>query len=241
MCQKFTFIYALILSLLPFVAYGEEGSTSEGYRSLVSDDEISCEQANEGLNDVDLTRDEYIYYYTRAQQCLADDFNTTMEDGGFPDRRYVVSGVHTPEGASEPVYYFGILEIEDITKMAEICNEVATLAGTVEGFDPGVTQLFSGVTCGSYAKALVEEDPLIFFAPNILPGLNLLEGNKITRGLATDIHEAASHLLNEAAEEVADAAEDVVDRTKEGEVGVEDVIAPVVTAPVKIFCGIFGC
>ncbi|WP_179381734.1 hypothetical protein [Jannaschia marina] len=195
---------------------------------LKGPDDISCKEALDIIGNTNSSFVDYEYATIKREACQTEEYNKRAEEAGSKKRRIVITTIDPSASQDEQKYFFDTLEIEDVSRAYELCDKVVTLGGASEIDFTGLIEAFSGVTCGSFAKAALEDDPLLIVAPMILPGLNLLESNKITRGLAKDVHEAASHIITEIGEEVAEASENLFD----DDLDAVDLVAPIVTTPI---------
>lgn len=222
----------LMVSITPIASFASVETASptpaSEYVLLEGPDDISCEEARDIIGDTNSSFVDYEYAMIKREACQTKEYNKRAEKAGSKKRRITITTIDPSAGQDEQKYFFDTLEIEDVSRAYELCDKVVTLGAADEIDFTGLVEAFSGVTCGSFAKAALEDDPLLIVAPMVLPGLNLLENNKITRGLAKDIHEAASHIITEVGEEVAEVGEELLD----DDLDLGDLMAPVVTVPI---------
>ena len=166
-----------------------------------------------------------------SAKCLAEKHNSENQD----DPVVVIVGKDQNNQANvSSKIFFDIIHVKDATHMAEACAYASAAAGLFVDELAGAVGEYS---CGAYLEAAVNDDPMLIFAPMMIPGEKLTVRVLDYIGLGDDYLKAVEKAKKPLAKSIEKGKEIVKKETKnikEGKISPADVLAPTVTIPLKL-------
>lgn len=209
------------------------------------DSKIKCDEVHKIIQSPEFSKKtdlEKLELSLVSAKCFAEKHNKENKD----DPVVVVVGKDQNNQANvSSKIFFDIIHVKDAKHIAEACAYAAKAGGLATKTMPGTEILIGAVgeySCGSFLEAAINDDPMLIFAPMMIPGEKVTIQVLSYIGLGDDYQKAvekAKKPLAKITKKTKKVVKKEAENVEKGKISPADAIAPTVTIPIKILKKIF--